>query len=214
MESSFLQKILQQKILPAVTVENAEHALPVAEAFLRAGLYVMEITFRTDAAVVAVSAIQKNFPEMHIGAGTLLNSFQLKKAIDSGAQFGLSSGLNVQVCTEARQLDFPFIPGVMTPSEIEQAYELGYSIQKLFPAEQVGGTSFLKALLGPYDQLNIQFIPMGGVCISNMKDYLTLKNVIAVGGSWLASKELMDTRNYKAIEANVAAALKLLNAEN
>ena len=148
---------------------------------------------------------------MHVGAGTLLTVDQLKKAIDAGAQFGLSSGLNTKVCIEAAAMKFPFIPGVMTPSEIELAYGIGYSIQKLFPAAPLGGTSFLKALLGPYDQLDLQFIPMGGVNISNMNDYLKLKNVIAVGGSWLATKEIMITKNYKAIEANVAEALQNIN---
>jgi len=208
-----LQEALKQKIFPAVTIEDAEHALPVAEAFLKAGLHVMEITFRTEVAAKAVNAIRRNFPEMHIGAGTLLTVEQLKKALDAGAQFGLSSGLNTKVCVEAKQLNFPFIPGVMTPSEIEQAYEHGYSIQKLFPAAQLGGTSFLKAMLGPYEQLNIQFIPMGGVNLSNMNDYLKQKNVITIGGSWLATKELMIAKNYKAIEANVTEALRHVSSE-
>lgn len=206
-----LQQVLKQKILPAVTIEDVEHALPVAEAFLKAGLYVMEITFRTEVAAASVNLIRNNFPELYVGAGTLLTVDQLKKAMDAGAQFGLSSGLNSKVCVEAKKLYFPFIPGVMTPSEIELAYELGYSIQKLFPAAQLGGISFLKALLGPYEQLAIQFMPMGGVNLSNMNDYLKQKNVIAIGGSWLVTKELMTSRNYKVIEANVAEALQQIN---
>jgi 2-dehydro-3-deoxyphosphogluconate aldolase/(4S)-4-hydroxy-2-oxoglutarate aldolase len=201
-----LQQALQQKILPAITFWNESDALPVAETFLNAGLPVMEITFRTDVAQHAIHAIRKRFPGICVGAGSLLTTEQVHKAIDAGAQFGLSPGLS-QVCREAADLGFPFIPGVMTPSEIENANSLGYPIQKLFPAEPMGGISYLKAMLGPYEQLNIQFIPMGGVNLNNMHAYLQLKNVIAVGGSWLATNELMSAKNYKAIEQNIAAAL-------
>ena len=206
---AFIEKVLQQKILPAISIEDAEHVLPVAEALLRAGLNVMEIQFRTQQAVAAIEIIRKKFPDMNIGAGTLLSVEQLYNAINSGAQFGLSSSLNTKVCNEARQKNFPFIPGVMTPSEIELAFELGYNIQKLFPASQIGGASFLKAIFGPYEQLNIKFIPMGGVNQRNMTDYLKLKNVIALGGSWLATKELISNKNFTAIYNNVIEALKI-----
>jgi 2-dehydro-3-deoxyphosphogluconate aldolase/(4S)-4-hydroxy-2-oxoglutarate aldolase len=205
-----LKNILKQKILPAVNIEGTDHALPVAEALLKAGLNVMEIQFRTTFAAQSIELIRKNFPEMNIGAGTLLSVEQLKNAIDAGAQFGLSPSLNKTICEEANKLSFSFIPGVMTPSEIEFANELGYHILKLFPATQLGGASFLKAMLGPYKQLDVQFIPMGGVNINNMKEYVQLKNVIAVGGSWLVTKELQLTRNYAAMYNNAVAASKLI----
>ena len=208
MKEFSLTEALKQKILPAITFDAVENALPVAEAFLRAGLYVMEIPFRTQVAEQSIRAIRKEFPEMNVGAGTLLTNMQVQKAIDAGAQFGLSPGYNSTVCNEAKRLDLPFIPGVMTPSEIESASEIGFTIQKLFPAEQLGGISFLKAMQGPYEQLDVKFIPMGGVNLGNMADYLKLKNVIAVGGSWMVSKELMMNSNYKTIENNVAAALE------
>ncbi|MEP7376747.1 MAG: bifunctional 4-hydroxy-2-oxoglutarate aldolase/2-dehydro-3-deoxy-phosphogluconate aldolase [Chitinophagaceae bacterium] len=203
-----LTEALKQKILPAITFDEAEHALPVAEAFLKAGLSVMEIPFRTQAAEQSISAIRKAFPELNVGAGTLLTPAQVQKAMDAGAQFGLSPGYNQTVCKEARRLGLPFIPGVMTPSEMELASEMGYKIQKLFPAAQLGGVSFLKAMQGPYEQLDIKFIPMGGVNPDNMTDYLKLKNVIAIGGSWMVTKELMSNSDYKTIENNVAAALQ------
>ena len=202
-----LADALIQKILPAITFDAIEDALPVAEALLKAGLTVMEIPFRTEVAGKAISVIRKVFPEMNIGAGTLLKLFQLKSAIDSGAQFGISPGFNQTICKEAKHLSFPFIPGVMTPSEMEAANGVGYKILKLFPAEQVGAVNFLKAMQGPYEHLEIKFIPMGGVTLQNIESYLRLSNVIAVGGSWLATKELMATKNYKAIEENVSAAL-------
>lgn len=209
-----LKKILQHKILPAVVFYEEEHVLPVAEAFLKAGLKVMEIPVRTSVAFKAISVVRKNFPEMFIGAGTLSTTASINDAINTGAQFGLSSSLNAKVCSEATTKNFPFIPGVMTPSEIELAYELGYDIQKLFPAAQLGGQNFLKAMLGPYEQLNLHFIPMGGVNISNMHDYLQLKNVIALGGTWLASKELISAKNFTAIYNNVVEAMKIVKEHN
>ena len=205
-----LKLALQQKILPAIVFYSEENILPVAEAFLNGGLHVIEVPARTSVALHAVSAIRKTFPEMFVGAGTLLSTTSINDAINAGAQFGLSSSLNTKVCSEATEKNFPFIPGVMTPSEIELAYELGYDIQKLFPASQIGGASFLKAMLGPYEQLNIQFIPMGGINVSNMHEYHQLKNVIAVGGSWLASQQMMKEKNYKGIEETVRHALQAI----
>ncbi len=199
---------LRQRILPAVTFEKEVHVLPVADALMNAGLPVMEIPFRTTIAEKAVEAVRKLFPAMSIGAGTILSIEQLKRAMDAGAQFGLSPGFNRNVCMAAKENNFPFIPGVMTPSEIEGAVEMGFNVVKLFPAEQIGGVSFLKAMQGPYAQLELQFIPMGGVKLSNMHSYLQQKNVVAVGGSWLAPVELMEQKNYDAIRQNVMDALK------
>ncbi len=168
----------------------------------------MEVPYRTAVASKVINAIRKNFPEMCIGAGTLLSIEYLHMAIEAGAQFGLSSGLNTTVCFEAAQKNFPFIPGVMTPSEMEAANNMGCSVQKLFPAEQLGGPSFLKAMLGPYGHLNLQFIPMGGVDILNMNTYLELKNVIAIGGTWLATEQMIKDRNYSGITKNIKEALK------
>jgi 2-dehydro-3-deoxyphosphogluconate aldolase/(4S)-4-hydroxy-2-oxoglutarate aldolase len=209
--NQLLTKALQQKILPAIVFYNEENALPVAEAFLAGGLNVIEIPVRTPVALNVISAIRKKFPDMHVGAGTLLKTETLDDAVNAGAQFGLSSSLNVTICNAASDKKFPFIPGVMTPSEIELAYDLGYDIQKLFPASQIGGVAFLKAMLGPYEQLNIQFVPMGGINNLNMHEYHALKNVIAIGGSWLASKKMMDAKDYKGIEATVKQALHQIN---
>jgi len=205
-----LHDALQQKLLPAVTFSAAEDALPLAEAFLAAGLFVLEIPFRTAVAAEAVTIIRKAFPEMIVGAGTLLTTAQLQQSINAGAQFGLSPGFNPTISAAANKLEFPFIPGVMTPSEIELAFEAGFEVQKLFPAEQLGGISFLKALLGPYDQLGVQFIPMGGVNVANANLYASQKNVIALGGSWLATPELLAAKQFKQIQENVRIALDLV----
>lgn len=207
MDKDFLAVVLSQKILPAVTFEKEEDVLPVAEALMKGGLLTMEIPFRTGIASSAIEQIRRKYPEINIGAGTLLSPAQVKEANDAGAQFGLSPGFNQQVCDAAAKYQLPFIPGVMTPSEIEIACAQGYSILKLFPAEQLGGPGFLKAILGPYGQLKVQFIPMGGVNINNLKEYVSLKNVIAVGGSWIATKELMNQKDYKTIEENARMAI-------
>jgi 2-dehydro-3-deoxyphosphogluconate aldolase / (4S)-4-hydroxy-2-oxoglutarate aldolase len=208
MNNGLLFEALSQKILPAVTFSSTEDALPVAEAILRGGLRVMEVPFRTGVAADAISSIRKKFPEIFIGAGTLLTTMQVKQALDAGAQFGLAPGFNASVCKNAITNLFPFIPGVMTPSEIEIAAEMGFKIMKLFPASQLDGIGFLKAVDAPYADLQIQFVPMGGVSIDNMKEYLELKNVIAVGGSWLATKELIRQKQYDMITARVAEAIR------
>jgi 2-dehydro-3-deoxyphosphogluconate aldolase/(4S)-4-hydroxy-2-oxoglutarate aldolase len=207
MENGFLHTALNQRILPSVTFSSADDALPVAEAVLRGGLRVMEVTFRTAAAAEAIAIIRKNLPGMYLGAGTLLSVSQLKQAMDTGAQFGLAPGLNPTICKYALDNQFPFIPGVMTPSEIESAAEMGFKILKLFPASQSGGVHFLKAIQDPYQSLQIMFIPMGGVSLNNMNEYLHLKNVIAVGGSWLTKEEFIRAGQFEKITESVNEAL-------
>ncbi|MBL7735535.1 MAG: bifunctional 4-hydroxy-2-oxoglutarate aldolase/2-dehydro-3-deoxy-phosphogluconate aldolase [Chitinophagaceae bacterium] len=206
-----LSSFLHQKVLPAITFSTVDEALPAAEAVVKGGLQVMEIAFRTVAAPDAISAIRKRFPEITVGAGTLLSLPQLRQAVDAGAQFGLSPGFNPAITGEAKRIGFPFIPGVMTPSEIELACEAGHNVLKLFPAAQVGGVDFLKALEAPYVQLGLGFIPMGGVYLQNMHQFVSLKNVIAVGGSWLATRELIAQGQWTVIEKNVREALQKIN---
>ncbi|MDP9041608.1 MAG: bifunctional 4-hydroxy-2-oxoglutarate aldolase/2-dehydro-3-deoxy-phosphogluconate aldolase [Bacteroidota bacterium] len=207
MANDLLNTALQQKILPAVTFLSAGEALPVAEAILKGGLYVMEITFRTSAAGEAINLIRKNLPEMYVGAGTLLSEIQINQAVEAGAQFGLAPGFNPSVCNNAIKNNLPFIPGVMTPSEIERAAEMGFDILKLFPAAQLDGIGFLKALSEPYLQLQTKFIPMGGVSVHNMNEYLQQKNVIAVGGSWLAKGDFISEKKFDKITELVREAL-------
>jgi 2-dehydro-3-deoxyphosphogluconate aldolase/(4S)-4-hydroxy-2-oxoglutarate aldolase len=207
MANDLLNTALQQKILPAVTFLSAGEALPVAEAILKGGLYVMEITFRTSAAAEAINLIRKNLPEMYVGAGTLLSEIQLNQAVEAGAQFGLAPGFNPSVCNNAIKNNLPFVPGVMTPSEIERAAEMGFDILKLFPAAQLDGIGFLKALSEPYLQLQTKFIPMGGVSVHNMNEYLQQKNVIAVGGSWLTKEDLISEKKFDKITELVKEAL-------
>jgi 2-dehydro-3-deoxyphosphogluconate aldolase / (4S)-4-hydroxy-2-oxoglutarate aldolase len=208
MEKILLNTVLKRKILPAVTFSSTEEALPVAEAILEGGLNVMEVPFRTGVAAAAIRIIRNKYPEIYIGAGTLLSPAHVNQAIDAGAQFGLAPGFNHLVCQEAINHEFSFIPGVMTPSEIERASEMNFRILKFFPAAELNGIRFLAALEDVYEQLEVKFVPMGGVSLSNMKDYLKLKNVIAIGGSWLASKKLIARGQFKKIREQVKEAIK------
>ncbi len=199
-----------KKLLPAVTLTDTDSALAVAEALLEGGLNVMEITFRTSATADAVSAIAKEFPEMEIGAGTILTTGQISAAKDAGAQFGLAPGLNENVVSEAKKKDFPFIPGVMTPSEIERAIEFGYKMLKLFPASDLGGADFIHSLEGPYKHTGVKFLAMGGINPSNLKQYLQCDSVTAAGGSWMTPGEAIAMGKFEKITELVRDSLKIV----
>lgn len=196
-------------VLPAVTLDDAAFAAEVAAALYAGGVRVMEIAFRTPAAATSIRAIRSALPDMEVGAGTLLSATQLAEATEAGAAFGLSPGFNPGVIREASRMGFPFIPGVLTPGEIERCLEAGYTTLKLFPAGPAGGPSFLRALLGPYRHTGVRFIPMGGVTVSNMVEYLSVENVVCVGGSWLAPPELIRERRWDAITAKAREAMAL-----
>lgn len=203
-----MESIFSRKILPAVSFENASQALKVAEAIQGGGLNIMEVPLRTNEAFTAIKRIRERMPEMFIGAGTILTLSQLKQAKESGAYFGLAPGFNPSIVKAAAEMDFPFIPGVMTPSEIEMAIAHSCLTLKLFPIAQVGGVSMLKALLGPYKHTGVNFIPMGGISLENMGGYLAQENVLAVGGSWIADKRLIASEDYNAITTNTKQAVK------
>lgn len=205
------QKLLQSKLLPAVTLPDADSALKVAEALLKGGLNVMEVTFRTQATAPAISAIAKEFPEMQIGAGTILSPDQLSGARDAGAQFGLSPGFSKPVIEKTRILDFPFIPGVMTPTNIETALNAGYKTLKLFPASDMGGVKYINSLAGPYQHTGIRFLTMGGINETNLYSYLKHDMVISVGGSWLCPSDLIQQKRFDKITAVVRKSVDLAN---
>lgn len=186
-----IERIERVRIVPVVVLDREEDAVPLAEALLAGGLDVMEITFRTAAAEGALKRIAERFPEILLGAGTLLDAEQVKRARGAGAVFGLAPGLNSETVRAARAEGLTFSPGVMTPSEVEQALSLGCGLLKFFPAEAAGGTAMLKALAGPYAQTGVRFIPTGGIGPHNLGDYLKLPIVAAIGGSWMVEKSLI-----------------------
>lgn len=176
-------------VLPVIAVDTVEQGLHVCEALSAGGLPAAEITFRTDAAEKTIRAVVKEFPEMTVGAGTVLTVVDLHRAIDAGATFAVAPGCNPTVVRAAVEAGFGFAPGICTPSDVERAIELGVKDLKFFPAEAAGGVTMLKAMCAPYSHLGIRLCPTGGIKPANMMDYLSLPQVSVVGGTWLANKD-------------------------
>jgi 2-dehydro-3-deoxyphosphogluconate aldolase/(4S)-4-hydroxy-2-oxoglutarate aldolase len=195
-------------LIPVLTIERAEHALPIARALHAGGLRVLEITLRTPVALQAISAIRKHLPEAVVGAGTLKDAQDVRSALQAGAQFGVSPGLTAQLVEAARQANLPLLPGVMTASELMQALALGFDTFKLFPAQQAGGVGMLKALGAPFPEA--RFCPTGGITRATAPEFLALPNVLCVGGSWVAPAEKVRAEDWAALEALArdAAALR------
>ena len=210
--STPLNQALSKRLLPAVVIDNAELAIPLSEALLAAGLNVIEITFRTAAAAEAIRNIAKRFPEMIVGAGTLLTPDQVAQAREAGAVFGVAPGLSESVWRRSQACGLALIPGVVTPSEISRALELGCAVLKYFPAEASGGIKALQAVAGAFSHTGVRFVPTGGIDSRNLRDYLALPIVAAVGGSWMVEKKLIAAKNWQQIEALSREAVAVANS--
>ncbi|MCL2772923.1 MAG: bifunctional 4-hydroxy-2-oxoglutarate aldolase/2-dehydro-3-deoxy-phosphogluconate aldolase [Oscillospiraceae bacterium] len=193
-----LEKIKLLGIVPVVKIDDADKAVPLAEALCRGGLPCAEITFRTDKAEESICRIAAALPDMLVGAGTVLTPAQADKAQAAGAKFIVSPGLNPTVVEHCKNNGIPIFPGCSSPSDIEKALELGLSCVKFFPAEQSGGIAAIKAMAAPYG--NITFLPTGGVNAKNLNDYLSFDHVIACGGSWMVDAALIAAGDFTAIE--------------
>ncbi len=202
-----LNKLLKRPVIPVIVIEDANDAEPLAEALLEGGMDVIEITCRTAAAGEALARIKKAFPEMLLGAGTVVTRDQAQMCVDIGVDFGLAPGLNPDTVRFFQASETLFVPGVMTPSEIEQGLSLGCKLLKFFPAGAAGGVGMLKNLGGPYASQGVQFCPTGGINLGNMNDYLALSVVSCIGGSWLATKQQIAEKQWSAITAQVKASL-------
>ena len=189
----------QYKIIPVLVLEDLESGLRRCELLCECGLPVAEITFRTKAAESIIREASRRFPEMFIGAGTILNTADLHRAFDAGAKFAVAPGFNPTVVGEAMKNGYAFAPGICTPSEIEQAYELGCRFFKFFPAEAAGGVKMLKSIAAPYKHLGIKFMPTGGVTIDNAADWLAVPEVSAAGGTWLNKADAEGIRKAVAL---------------
>ena len=203
---------LKQRILCVAIIDKADDAVPLAEALLAGGLKCMEVTFRTAGAAEAIRRIRQSVPQIYIGAGTLLTGDQVKQAVDAGAQFGVSPGLSEAVSKASHEIHFPIFPGVVTPSEVMRAMELGWKQLKFFPAETFGGVNALKALIGPFGHTGVQFVPTGGISATTLPNYLAIPQVAAVGGSWMAERKLVAEKNWSKITALTAEAMKVIAA--
>ncbi len=192
------------RVVPVLAIERVEDGLKMAEILDRCGLRVAEITFRTDAAEDVIREVTQRFPSLCVGAGTVLNTRDLNRAIQAGASFAVAPGFNPEVVQAAITQNFPFFPGIATPTDVEQAMAAGCRMLKFFPAEAAGGVPMLKSLIAPYRHLGVQFMPTGGITAENMQSYLSLPEVVAVGGTWLGKVAQINAGNWDAIEASVA----------
>lgn len=203
-----LTRLSHLKVVPVLVLDTVETGMKMCELLVENGLPAAEITFRTAAAEETIRRAAREFPALTLGAGTVLNCEVLHRAIDAGASFAVAPGFNPTVVKEAIKCGFPFVPGIATPSELEQAYELGCSFLKFFPAEANGGVKMLKNLLAPYRQLGIRFMPTGGVTPALLQSYLEIPEIACVGGTWLAKgadlKQAADSGDWSAIAKGIA----------
>jgi len=207
-KSETLLSILRlQPVVPVLVVDDASTAVPLARALVAGGLKAIEITLRTPAALDAIRAVADEVEGAVAGAGTILDARQFGKAADAGARFIVSPGTTQELLDAARRSDVPLLPGAVTASEVMALREEGYSVLKFFPAEQAGGAAYLKSLSSPL--AGMQFCPTGGISMKNAMDYLSLPNVVCVGGSWVAPKEMVAAGDWNGITELAAAAARL-----
>lgn len=199
-------------VVPVIVIHDLAHAVPLAEALLAGGLPVLEVTLRTEAGLQAIEQMRRRVPEAIVGVGTLTSAAQIAAARDAGAQFGVSPGLTAELAASTRETDWPYLPGVLTPSELMRVRELGFDCCKLFPAQQAGGVDMLRAIYSVLPDMLI--CPTGGINAQNATRYLALPNVPCVGGSWVAAPELMRVGDWQAIRqlAAEAAALRPIDS--
>jgi len=210
-QKELFEKMEKCGVVPVITIESPELALPMADALIKGGLPVAEITFRTKAAADVIKTLSKERPDLFLGAGTILSVDQLLSAKECGAVFGVAPGLNPDVVKKAREIGFSLFPGVMTPSGIEEGLSFGIKVLKFFPAEAIGGVPVLKAVSAPYGHLGVRFIPTGGININNLEAYLSLPQVICVGGTWIAKKDVIAAEKWDVIEKNAAGVVEVVS---
>ena len=202
-------RLTAKGVVAVLMIDRVDDAVPVAEALLRGGVDAMELTLRTEAALPALELITGSVPEMLAGIGTILKPDQVIQARDSGAAFGVSPGTNVEVIEAAHAAGLPFAPGIMTPSDIERALPFGCEILKFFPAGSSGGIKHLKNIAAPYAHLGLKYVPLGGVNEDNMTDYLKEDIIAAVGGSWIAHRDLIASGQWDQITSNASSAVQV-----
>jgi 2-dehydro-3-deoxyphosphogluconate aldolase / (4S)-4-hydroxy-2-oxoglutarate aldolase len=203
-QKDLIEQLKKMGVVPVIAIESVEDALPMADALVAGGLPIAEITFRTAAAAEVIKKLKKERPSLMLGAGTILTVDQLQQAKECGAVFGVTPGFNPQVVKKAVEIKFALFPGVLTPSEIEQGLALGLKALKFFPCEAAGGINMLKAVSAPYGHLGVKFIPTGGINLAKLGDYLALSQVLAVGGTWIATKEAIAGKKWGDIQKNAA----------
>lgn len=199
-------------IIAVLIIEKVEHAVPVAEALLAGGVDAMELTLRTPAAIGALREIRAKVPQMLAGIGTILTTDQVQQVVDTGGAFGVAPGMNPRVVEAAIAAGLPFAPGICTPSDIERALEYDRRLLKFFPAEPSGGLKYLDAIAAPYQHLGVKYVPLGGVNEANCAAWFASRHVGAIGGSWLASKEMIASGDWVGIAAAARRVVEIRKA--
>ena len=206
---SELEMIRELGVVPVVVLNDAKDARPLAEALCEGGLPCAEVTFRTEAAEESIRSMVKEFPEMFVGAGTVLTIEQADRAIDAGAKFIVSPGFDPEIVDHCLERSIPVFPGCITPSEVAQAVKRGLEVIKFFPAEQFGGIDTIKALAAPYT--DIKFMPTGGINAANLEKYLSYDRVVACGGSWMVKADLIRNEEFDIVKKLTAEAVRLVS---
>ncbi|GLO60703.1 ketohydroxyglutarate aldolase [Vibrio sp. MACH09] len=207
--STITEQLKAYKVVPVIAIENAEDIVPLGKVLVENGLPVAEITFRSDAAIEAIRLLRAEYPQMLIGAGTVLNRDQVIAAKEAGATFVVSPGFNPNTVKACRELGIDIIPGINNPSGVEAALEMGLTTLKFFPAEASGGINMIKSLLAPYT--DIEIMPTGGINANNINDYLAIPRVVACGGSWMVDKGMIARGEWQEIGRLTKEAVALVN---
>jgi 2-dehydro-3-deoxyphosphogluconate aldolase/(4S)-4-hydroxy-2-oxoglutarate aldolase len=200
------------RIAAVMIIDDVHQAVPAAQALIRGGVTHIELALRTDHSMDALKAIVDEVPEMVVGAGTVLSPEQVEAIKEAGASFAVSPGLNPDVVAAANSVSLPFAPGVATPTDIETAYKLGCTTMKLFPAEPLGGPTYLSSVNVAYRHLGLRFIPLGGVNLENINRWLSMPEVVAVGGSWISKRALIKQERWEVIEVRAREAMDHIRA--
>ena len=202
------ETIQKMGVVPVVVLNDAKDAAPLAKALVEGGLPCAEVTFRTEAAEECIRIMANEFPEMFVGAGTVLTIDQVDRAVAAGAKFIVSPGFDPEIVDYCLSKDIPVYPGCITPSEVAQAVKRGLKVIKFFPAEQFGGVSTIKALAAPYT--GVKFMPTGGVSAKNLESYLSFDRIVACGGSWMVKGDLVKAGKFDEIKTLVEEAVQLV----
>ena len=207
------KEINKSKVIAVLQIDFLENVMPLCEALLKQGINIIELALRTNVSQKATELILKNFPDILVGLGTVVHEDQVRFAVDTGVNFAVSPGCNTKIIDLALKNKLPFFPGISSPTDIEISIDHGCQILKFFPAENFGGINYLNSINAPYNHLNIKYIPLGGINLSNVKNYLESDIVLGVGGSWIAPRNLINENKWDIISSNAKKITDLISLQ-